>query len=114
MSDIYNPDRITITDGTFIDFLRCDLSGKLLDVPGIGKKTLKKLASGSDPITNSYQLIGKFLSLRTLNDTSVSHCNKFLKWLKSKGINLHCESIIISIAEKANIWIPGIYACGDF
>lgn len=114
MSDIYNPGRIVITDDKFVDFLRCDLSGHLLDIPGIGKSTLKKLAAGDEPIINAYQLVGKFLSLRNINDTSKSHCDKFLNWLKSKGVNIHCDSIVMSIAEKTNIWVPGIYDCSDF
>lgn len=109
MSNIYNPERGNITDDKFVDFLRCNLSGSLLKVPGIGKDTLKKLAAGDEPIKNTYQLIGKFLSLRNINDTTKSHCNKFRNWLKSKGIHLHCDAIIMSIAEKTNAWIPGIY-----
>lgn len=114
MANIYNPEKSIITTDTLIDFLRCDLNGSLLKVPGIGKETLKKLATGDEPIINSYQLVGKFLSLRNINDNSKTHCNKFLNWLKSKGINIHCDGIVNSIAEKANTWIPGIYDCDAF
>lgn len=113
MSNTYDPERSNITDDTYIEFLRCNLTANLLKVPGIGKNTLKKLSSGDEPIKNTYQLVGKFLSLRNINDTTESHCNKFLNWLKSKGINIHCDAIVMSIAEKTNIWIPGIYDC-DF
>ncbi len=111
MFNNYSPDNTTINNDTLIDFLRCDLTGNLLKVPGIGKNTLKKLATGNEPIVNAYQLMGKFLSLRNINDTSESHCNKFLIWLKAKGIHLHCNNIVMAIAEKANNWIPGIYCC---
>lgn len=109
MSNIYNPERVNISDNTLVDFLINDLTGNLLKVPGIGKNTLKKLAAGNEPIVNSYQLIAKFLALRNINDTSESHCNKFLNWLKSKGIKIHCDGIVMAIAEKTNIWIPGVY-----
>ena len=114
MANIYNLERVNITDDTFVDFLRCNLTGSLLKVPGIGKDTLKKLAAGNEPIKNTYQLFGKFLSLRNINDTTQSHCNKFLNWLKSKGINLHCDTIVMAVAEKTNIWVPGIYDCDEF
>lgn len=111
MANVYNLERVNVTDATYVSFLRCPLNGSLLKVPGIGKDTLNKLASGNEPIKNTYQLIGKYLSLKNINDTSESHCNKFLNWLKSKGIHLHCDEIVMSIGEKTNTWIPGIYDC---
>lgn len=109
MINVYNPERVNISNNTLIDFLRNELTGNLLKVPGIGKKTLRLLASGNEPIVNSYQLFGKFLSLRNLNDTHQSHCNKFLNWLHKKGIYIHSDNIVMVISEKSNIWIPESY-----
>ncbi|CAN0415243.1 unnamed protein product, partial [Hapterophycus canaliculatus] len=67
---------------------------------------------GDDCVTNTYQLIGKFLALRGPDKTdfkvdSMEHCDKFWYWLKSKGIHACRSMIVYAIAEKVNTWIPG-------
>ncbi|CAM9665285.1 unnamed protein product, partial [Choristocarpus tenellus] len=83
-------------------------------VPGIAEGARKRLADGEgdDCVTNTYQLVGKFLSLRGPDIDGekvdcVEHCDKFWYWLQSKGINSHRSGIVNAIAEKVNTWIPG-------
>lgn len=98
------------------------VSGKLLDVPGIGPAAVAKLASdknnddGSldDVITNTYQLFGKYLMLKGPDTDahkveSVEHCEKFWQYLKSRGISSHRSAIVKAISEKAATFFVGIY-----
>lgn len=66
MSDGYDPQKSRIAEDRLADFLRAPLTGDLLEVPGIGSAAISKLASGDeeDRVTNTYQLIGKFLMLK--------------------------------------------------
>jgi hypothetical protein len=109
LENTYNLEKNNITDERYMNFLKYNLNGNLLNVPGIGIDTIIKLANCDESIKNTYQLFGKFLSLRNIDDTTESHCNKFINWLKLKDINIRCYIITMSIAEKTNIWIPGIY-----
>ena len=63
-----------------------------------------------DGITNSVQLLGKFLMCRSSGMSQEHHCNKFYLWLRhSKLIHSNCNTIVQSCAEKANVLIPGLY-----
>lgn len=119
-SDGYKPEDSHLSDDALVDFLRAPLIGILAEIPGIGPKTVKQLAKGDDPIINTYQLFGKFLTLKTNNQETKElidcphHCDKFWQWLKAKGIDSHRSSIVMAIAEKTNTMIPGIYDPYDF
>ena len=92
----YDPKRSRVSDSTLADFLRAPLTGDLQEVPGIGKAAEEKLRTGNDydeePITNTYQLIGKFLMLKGPDEDgikveSIEHVEKFWHWLKNRGIS---------------------------
>ena len=94
------------------------MTGDLTEVPGIGPAAAKTLKAGNDydpePITNTYQLIGKFLMLKGPDDDedkveSVEHVEKFWHWLKNRGISSYRSGIVRSIAEKVDHFMPGIY-----
>jgi hypothetical protein len=124
MSDnVYNPGQSQISGDSLADFLRSPITGNICEVPGISPKQAKILALGgdsSDRITNTFQLIGKFLLLKTLDEntglpiTSQEHCNAFWQYLKYKGITSHRTGIVQAVAEKMNISIPGIYDASEF
>jgi hypothetical protein len=79
-------------------------------VPGIGRAGIAKLASEEGgSVNNSYQLIGKYLSLRGTGMGTKEHCDAFWFWLRDKGLHAHRTDIVLSIAEKVNTMIPGIY-----
>lgn len=81
-------------------------------VPGIGPAAAKKLAEGTEddaPVETTYQLIGKFLSLRGAGMTSKEHCDAMWFWLQAKGVASHRAGIVHCIAEKTNLMMPGIY-----
>jgi hypothetical protein len=119
-TDGYNPEKARIDADSLADFIRAPITGVLTEVPGIGPKTAKQLAKGTDPIVNTFQLIGKYLMLKS-NDQETDvpiecqyHCDKFWHWLKAKGVETHRSGIVMAIAEKANTMMPGMYDDIDF
>jgi hypothetical protein len=97
---------------------QAQITGDLNEVPGIGPAAIKKLADadeGTDKITNTYQLFGKFLMLKGPGhegETMVEpfeHTQKFWHFLKNRGISSHRSAIVKAIAEKASTFFGGIY-----
>ncbi|KAH7491938.1 hypothetical protein PRIC1_002591 [Phytophthora ramorum] len=124
MADGYDPQKSRVAEDTLADFLRAPLTGDLTEVPGIGKAAVTKLGSsedGEDVVSNTFQLIGKFLMLKENSDDNddgvidcAAHCDAFWFWLKSKGITAYRSGIVMAIAEKVNTLLPGIYDAGEF
>ncbi|KAL3792842.1 hypothetical protein ACHAWO_013957 [Cyclotella atomus] len=93
-----------------------NITGDLTEVPGIGPKAAEKLAEGDehDQITNTWQLLGKFMMLKGPDTADekvecMEHCEKFWFWLQSKGISAHRSAIVKAVAQKMNGALPGIY-----
>merc|ERR1712129_499513 len=115
--------RSRVSDSTMAEFMRGTITGDITEVPGIGPSAAKKLANGEgdDCVTNTFQLIGKFLSLKGPDIDgekveSLEHMEKFWYWLQVNGIASHRSGIVKAIAEKVNSMIPGVYdpdAYGD-
>ncbi|CAN0245151.1 unnamed protein product, partial [Scytosiphon promiscuus] len=93
-----------------------------MKVPGIGPAAITRLAMEDEgSITNTYHLIGKFLALSFVSRPNASvranvffpkldpveHCDKFWHWLCAKGIRAQRSSIVLAVAEKANLSYPG-------
>ncbi len=84
----------------------------ITSAPGIGAATATKLAAeceGDSPVTTTYQLIGKFLSLKGQGMTTKMHCDAMWHWLNARGINSHRAGIVHAIAERTEVMMPGIY-----
>lgn len=119
---MYNPSSSRMAESTLADFITSPLTGVITEVPGISPKQAILLSRGdyNDQITNTYQLIGKFLLMKTINQetneyiTSQEHCDKFCMYLKNKGVNSHRTDITFAIAEKCNVLFPGIYNYTEF
>ncbi|CAM9805534.1 unnamed protein product, partial [Hapterophycus canaliculatus] len=62
----YDPKRSKVSDDKLAEFIRSTITGDVTEVPGIGSRGAEILAEGEgdDRVTNTYQLIGKFLALR--------------------------------------------------
>jgi len=105
-----------VNEDKLADWLRSPITGNLQEVPGIGEKTEQLLAAGEgdERVTNTYQLVGKFLQLKGPSTEArgvgvVEHCDKFYFWLQEKGINAGRNNIILALAEKCEVFMPGIY-----
>ncbi|CAM9808718.1 unnamed protein product [Pylaiella littoralis] len=113
----YDPKRSKVSEDKLAEFIRSAVTGDITEVPGIATRGAEILAEGEgdERVTNTYQLIGKFLALRGPDKgddhevDSVEHCDKFWYWLQAKGINSNRSGIVNAIAEKVNTWVPGIY-----
>lgn len=107
----YHPDRSTTTPSVLRDWLNSLLVEDLVCVPGIGKKNKCLLEESNDHgcVCSTYELFGKFLSLKGPGVDSVTHCDRFFHWLHAKGITSHTASIVQAVAERTNIMIPNIY-----
>lgn len=119
----YNPEHSRVSEDTLADFLRSPISGVITEVPAIGHSSAQLLARGgdvSDRIVNTFQLIGKFLLLKTENEETgqmisrQEHCDAFYRYLRYKGINANRDAIVLAIAEKVNALMPGLYDYRDY
>lgn len=62
------------------------------------------------PITTTYQLMGKFLSLKEHGVESIEHADRFYYWLKaSKTAAGQRSGVVRAIAEKLNVFFHGLY-----
>ena len=96
-----NPERLA-------NFIQLQITGNLLEVPGIGIATVKILNDSG--ITTTFQLMGKFLSLKDQGVESVELCDRFFYWLKGAGVAPgYRSSVVQAIAQKMDITFPGIY-----
>ena len=108
--EVYDPTRTYLGKDRIAEFLMAPLTGDLTEVPGVGPKTAAKLAEEEHgSVRNTYQLLGKFLEMREVNDTCVTHCTRFMHWLKLKGLTKHKTSVTTCVAEKVSTWIPIMY-----
>mmetsp|Transcript_20106 Transcript_20106/g.36335 ORF Transcript_20106/g.36335 Transcript_20106/m.36335 type:complete len:131 (-) Transcript_20106:298-690(-) len=123
MAEGYDPRRSKVSDDTMAIFLTQPITGDLTEVPGIGPKTVEKLAhceSPEDCITNTYQLFGKYLMLKGPGEGSENqvstmvHAEKFWQWLKNRGISSHRSAIVKAIAEKSSAFFPAIYDANEY
>mmetsp|Transcript_14455 Transcript_14455/g.17574 ORF Transcript_14455/g.17574 Transcript_14455/m.17574 type:complete len:136 (+) Transcript_14455:92-499(+) len=118
----YDPKRSRVSDDKMTEFLRGKLTGDLSEVPGIGPAAIKKLKDAEeddDKITNTFQLIGKFLMLKGPDEDgnkveTREHMEKFWYYLQEKGISAHRSGIVRCIAEKVNGMMPGIYDASEY
>lgn len=109
-SDVYNPEKTYINKDRLADFLSSALTGDVCEVPGIRQKTAQKLASEEHgSVRNTWQLLGKFLEMREQGDTCLTHCTRYMHWLKRKGVTKHCTTITTCVAEKVATWLPIMY-----
>ncbi len=83
-------------------WLRGKITGDLEEIPGIGSSTKAILEKAG--VTNSYQLIGKFLSFKKGDHSE--HLDAMYEWLTQINVKIGRNSIILALAEKCAILIP--------
>ena len=80
-------------------------------MPGVGPKTAEVLAK--EGVYTPHQLLGKFLCLKGPGVGVKAHCDAFYLWLKEIGVVANRSTIIMACAEKANVWVPGLYSAEE-
>jgi hypothetical protein len=114
----YDPNKSRVSANSMQHYLDNEVSGELLDVPGIGPAAAERLKNSEDRITNQWMLFGKYLMLKgpdeeeegVLKEVSIlDHNERFWHYLKDTGINAHRSAIVRAIAEKSSQFFTGIY-----
>lgn len=108
----FDASKSRVNEDVLGEFLATPVMEDLTTVPGIGPaavKLLGKAMEGDQPIETTYQLLGKFLSLKGKGVTQQEHCDAMWFYLKERGLDAHRAGIVHSIAEKLNLFIPGLY-----
>mmetsp|Transcript_1059 Transcript_1059/g.1341 ORF Transcript_1059/g.1341 Transcript_1059/m.1341 type:complete len:117 (+) Transcript_1059:196-546(+) len=116
MATGFDVNRSRVSDDALAEFLSKPVEEDIISVPGIGEKAAAILGTATDDdpaIETTFQLIGKFLSLKGKGMSSKEHCDAMWFYLQAKGINSYRAGIVHSIAERTNIMMPGIYESSD-
>ena len=104
----FHPERSRVSADTMGEWLRKVITGDLLEVPGVGPASVT--AFKNNDITTTYQLFGKFLSLKDEGVGSVEHCERFYLWLNSVGTAPGTRgAVVLAVAEKLNMSFTGLY-----
>jgi hypothetical protein len=110
----YDPTKSKVSNNTMEVWKNADVKGDLKQVPGIGAAAVDKLGAAdveeNERITNTHQLIGKYLMLKGPGDVTFSELNqKFWYFLKAKGITAHRSAIVLAISDKVSAFFPGFH-----
>eukprot|EP00924_Labyrinthula_sp_SR-Ha-C_P016767 snap_masked-scaffold_6-processed-gene-14.36-mRNA-1 protein AED:0.41 eAED:0.41 QI:0/-1/0/1/-1/1/1/0/122 len=112
MSEGFDVNRSRVSDDALAEFLSSAIVENIESVPGIGPAAAKKLAEETEndaAVETTFQLIGKFLSLRGKGMNTQEHCDAMWYYLKEKGVNSYRAGIVHALAERCNIMIPDIF-----
>jgi hypothetical protein len=107
----FDPQKSKVSAEALARFLTDAINENITSVPGIGPAAQQRLATevaGDSAVETTYQLIGKFLSLKSKGMTPKDHMNAFWFYLQSRGIDSHRSGIVLSIAQKVDLMMPGI------
>jgi hypothetical protein len=75
-----------------------------------GRVAIEKLADSPERITNTYQLFGKYLSLKGPDEVSVQELNqRFWLWLRNQEITAHRSAIVLAVNSKVATFLPGLH-----
>lgn len=108
----YDPAHSTTTPEALQQWLNTPIQEDITIVPGIGPASKAQLAVATDKeegVFTTYELLGKFLTLKGPGVSPVEHCDRFWFWLKSKGISSHRSAIVQAVAERIDFMMPGVY-----
>lgn len=112
MPQVYKPSNTHVSDDAIADFLRCSITGRLTEVPGIGVRTAAILYKAD--VRTTFHLIGRFLLMHQPDDSHKSLCDKFLNWLIHVEIPpKHRHTITRVIAEKIAVSFPQLFDVQD-
>ncbi|GBG26083.1 Hypothetical Protein FCC1311_023032 [Hondaea fermentalgiana] len=109
----FDANRSMVNEDALAAFLASPITGNITEVPGIGdgaKRLLARSFGNESSVTTTYQLIGKFLTLRKAGMSQQDHLDAMWHWLKDRNINAFRSGIVLCVAEKCNLMIPGIYS----
>jgi predicted flap endonuclease-1-like 5' DNA nuclease len=95
----FNPNKSRVTDDQMMAWLEKEVSGNLDEVPGLGEKSVDKMATHG--IMTTWQLFGKFLLLREADMTPLDHCEAFWSFLEDCDTPSGFRSgVVLAVQEK--------------
>ena len=108
----FHPKNMRVKESTVAEFIMAPMEESLQSVPGV--KTSNEKILKEEGVTTTFQLVGKYLSLKDENVDGVELADRFYYWLQSIGVNAFRATIVGSIGEKASTWMPGVYNSSDY
>ncbi len=104
----FDPSQSRVSEDALAAFLKAPISGDLEEVPGVGEVTRNIFVE--EGVTNTFQLIAKFLSFMSKDAGCATHCQLFYNWLQSVHTPpKYRAGIVVAVAEKVSLWLPGAY-----
>jgi hypothetical protein len=88
----------------FAEWLRGKITGDLEEIPGIGPSNKAILEKAG--VSNTYQLIGKYLSFKK-GDIKEQQ-DAMYEWLLQIKVNRGRNQIILALSEKCDILMPAM------
>ena len=84
------------------NFIWSHVQDDVKSIPGIGDAGEARLSNalGGGPIRTTFDILQKFVSLRTPDMTTSDHYTAFVRWLCIKGISNFKNDIVIAVAGK--------------
>lgn len=113
----FDPTKSRVSTDALANFLGSPIDEDLTSVPGIGDAAVKLLNEpfeNDPPIETTYQLLGKFLSLKGKGMTQQEHCDAMWFYLQERGLNSYRAGIVHCLAERLNLFMPGFYDSSNF
>ena len=87
--------------------MQSPLQEDICTVPGVGEASARKLADAGFKTT--FQLLGKFLTFAAPGTTTRERCDNFCAWLAQIGVTANKHTIVLSLADAINHFIPNLY-----
>jgi hypothetical protein len=111
----FNPSKSVISEKSLVDFICSATYSQIVKVPGIGATTARALAECDPPVSNVYQLMGLYLTFRGQSVSQEKWCQSMFDFLVKAGSQKHwAASITHALAEKLNLYYPGLYDANTF
>jgi predicted flap endonuclease-1-like 5' DNA nuclease len=101
-SKTYDASASRLTDAALTLWMETEITGQLTEVPGVGDKTAEKLNDVG--IHTTFQLFGKYLSLRGPGVDQQEHLNFFINFLEDAGCTKsYLNSQVQAVSERMNV-----------
>ena len=97
-----------VPDENLAEFILNPIDPDIKSIPGMVKNLNYKEKLNNIGILNTYNLLGTFLLLKEDNQSVQQHCDAMYRFLKNAGITRYLSGIVVCIAEKADVMMPGI------
>ena len=94
----YDGAKTVINESTCAAFIAAEVTGDLLDVPGVGPAAVQAFEIAG--VGNTFALLGQFMMLRREGMTGQEHQNAMARYLKKIGINALRNDVVYSCSNK--------------